>query len=221
MTTGHTLILNSDAQPISFQPLSSIGWKDAVTVVFLGNVSVVHEYENWLVNSPSVHMRVPSVVMSKRYIRFRKLVSFSAENIFLRDEYTCQYCNERFASRDLTLDHVKPRSKGGKLTLTNAVAACAPCNRKRGNDERIKPRREPYHPTYYDLLAKRKKFGIVIPHESWVPYLAWDDNKITVSPPVGMPGYDPPREIEKIRAALLAEEDDEVTLEEKKQVKAA
>jgi 5-methylcytosine-specific restriction endonuclease McrA len=209
MSHGHVLILNSDAQPISFQPLSAIGWRDAITAVFLDNVAVVHEYENWFVTSPSRRMAVPSVIMARSYIKFRRMVSFSADNVFLRDEYMCQYCSQQFSPRDLTLDHVKPRSKGGKLSLTNAVAACEPCNRRRGNDESIRPKNAPYHPTYYDLLNKRRRFGITIPHASWMPYIGFDEDRVDIVPPVSMPGFDLPREIEKIRDAVIHDFDED------------
>ena len=57
-----------------------------------------------------------------------KTVKYSRRNLVKRDNYTCQYCKKKFDKKDLTVDHVTPRSKGGKSTWTNVVACCRPCN---------------------------------------------------------------------------------------------
>ena len=69
--------------------------------------------------------RIPSVVVLKDYVKPQKRVAFTRFNLFLRDEFCCQYCA---AKGDLTFDHVLPRSKGGITSWENVVAACSPCN---------------------------------------------------------------------------------------------
>lgn len=71
----------------------------------------------------------------KKYVSPRKAtrLKFSRENIYIRDNFTCQYCAKPFAARDLTLDHVVPASKFGRKDWTNVVAACRPCNHRKGN----------------------------------------------------------------------------------------
>lgn len=94
--------------------------------------------------------------------------------MFLRDRFTCQYCDEAFASSALTFEHVIPRSRGGQTTWSNIVTACVPCNTAKGNSLRIKPRRPPREPTPTELLAAKRAFPPDHLHESWTDYLYWD-----------------------------------------------
>jgi len=190
---GHTLVLNADYSPVSVLPLSTLNWQDAIKAVYLETVSVIHEYDNWRVNSPSCSYGVPAVVVTKRHIKVRRVLSVGArmaEVIFLRDGYQCQYCNLRFGSNKLTLDHVVPKSHGGKFHVTNLVAACQDCNSRRGNNTKIQPRRQPYKPTYHELAAKSREFPLVIPHPAWVDYIGWSHDLLSVKAPDGEPGYD-------------------------------
>ena len=77
-------------------------------------------------------MKVPSVISLKEYIKSQKSPVFTRFNVFLRDKFSCQYCGAMKQSHDLTFDHVIPRSKVGKR-WTNVVAACRPCNFKKGS----------------------------------------------------------------------------------------
>src|SRR5262249_27868285 len=104
-------------------------------------VSVVAEYDQ-VVRSPSVTMRIPSVIVLRDYQPTPKRVAFTRFNVFLRDRFTCQYCGARHRSADLTFDHVVPRSKGGLTSSENIVAACHACNQ--GKDDRhLKPMQSP------------------------------------------------------------------------------
>lgn len=78
--------------------------------------------------------RLPSVLRLHRYVqpRIHDRLKFNRDNVYARDLYICQYCEERFPSKLLTLDHVIPLSKGGTHTWENVVAACGPCNNKKG-----------------------------------------------------------------------------------------
>ena len=89
----------------------------------------------------------------------------------IRDLYTCQYCNTPYTKHNLTLDHVVPLSKGGKTSWTNIVAACGPCNTRKGNKTSMKPLKIPYAPNYYELVNKRKQLEMHIAHPSWKAYL--------------------------------------------------
>ena len=89
-------------------------------------------------------MRLPSVVSLKTYIKPSRQPAFTRFNVFLRDRFTCQYCNTR---EELTFDHVIPRSKGGTTTWENVVAACSCCNLRKGDrlpaEARMWPARAP------------------------------------------------------------------------------
>ena len=99
----------------------------------------------------------------------------AARRDFLRDRFACQYCNTR---EELTFDHVIPRSKGGLTTWENVVAACSPCNLRKGDKMpatvEMFPAQKPYAPTVNDLHRNGKLFPPNYLHESWLDYLYWD-----------------------------------------------
>jgi 5-methylcytosine-specific restriction endonuclease McrA len=107
----------------------------------------------------------------KQMQRRRQKPRFSKNNLYVRDLYTCQYCNTPYTKSNLTLDHVVPISKGGKTRWTNIVAACGPCNSHKGNKTHMKPIRTPHAPDYYELVNKRKQLEMSIAHPSWSAYL--------------------------------------------------
>ena len=88
------LVLNADFRPLSYFPLSLWCWQDAVKAVFLDRVSVLSEYETE-VRSPSVTMKLPSVIALKDYIPSARRPAFTRFNVFLRDAFVCQYCSDR------------------------------------------------------------------------------------------------------------------------------
>ena len=120
--TFPALVLNADYRPLSYYPLSLWGWQDAVKAVFLDRVNIVSEYDR-AVHSPSIEMKLPSVVSLKTYIRPARYPAFTRFNVFLRDRFSCQYCGDGFQARDLQFEHVVPRSRGGATSWENIVAA--------------------------------------------------------------------------------------------------
>jgi len=116
------LVLNADYRPLSYYPLSLWPWQDAVKAAYLDRVDIVAEYDD-IVRSPSMVIRIPSVVVLRDYVKPQKRVAFTRFNLFLRDEFQCQYCG---AKGDLTFDHVVPRASGGITSWENVVAACSP-----------------------------------------------------------------------------------------------
>ena len=86
---SHTLLLNADAQPVSYLPLSAIRWREAVTYVWLDKVTVLDWYDDWIVHSATWETRVPAVVMLKEMQRRRSRPRFSKANVHIRDLYTC------------------------------------------------------------------------------------------------------------------------------------
>jgi len=166
-----TLVLNADGHPVSLLPPSTIQWKEAITYMWLDKCTVLDWYDDWVVRSESWETRVPSVIILKDFMRRRRNPRFSKANLYIRDEYTCQYCNTPYTKSNLTLDHVKPLSLGGNTSWENIVAACGPCNTRKGNKLHMKPIVQPYRPDYYELVAKRKKLGFDVRHKSWLAYL--------------------------------------------------
>ena len=103
------LVLNADYRPLSYYPLSLWPWQEAVKAVWLDRVDIVAEYDTF-VHSPTTKIKIPSVVVLKDYVKPQKRVAFTRFNLFLRDQFSCQYCGSR---GDLTFDHVVPRARGG------------------------------------------------------------------------------------------------------------
>ncbi len=171
------LVLNADFLPLSYFPLSVWCWQDAVKAVFLDHVSVLNEYEIE-VRSPSLRMRLPSVIALKEYIPAARRPAFTRFNVFLRDRFECQYCAEQAPAHDLTFDHVVPRSRGGRTTWENVVTACATCNLRKGNrlprECGMHPRGRPRQPTTFELQDNGRGFPPNYLHESWRDYLYWD-----------------------------------------------
>lgn len=165
------LVLNADAQPVSYLPLSAVQWKEAITYMWLDKCNVLEWYDDWVVRSSSWETRVPAVIILKEYQRRRRMPRLSKTNLYIRDLYTCQYCNTPYSKQNLTIDHVQPISKGGKTTWDNIVAACNPCNSRKGNKTNIYPKTKPYQPDYYELVAKRKELRFDLRHPSWKGYI--------------------------------------------------
>ena len=127
------------------------------------------------IRSPSFRMRLPSVVSLKSYVTPSRNPAFTRFNVFLRDRFQCQYCHAR---EDLTFDHVVPRARGGQTTWQNVVAACSPCNLRKGSqttaDARMWPRQKPFQPSVADLHNNGRAFPPNYLHDSWLDYLYWD-----------------------------------------------
>ncbi|AWB48598.1 HNH endonuclease [Gemmobacter aquarius] len=168
------LVLNADYRPLSYYPLSLWPWQEAIKAAFLDRVQIVAEYDH-VVRSQKAEFRIPSVVVLKEFVRPQKRVAFTRFNLFLRDEFCCQYCG---AKGDLTFDHVLPRSRGGVTSWENVVAACSPCNLHKGSKTlrqvNMQLRRPPRQPTAEEMQSHGRRFPPNHLHESWMDYLYWD-----------------------------------------------
>jgi 5-methylcytosine-specific restriction endonuclease McrA len=122
-------------------------------------------------------MKVPAVIAIRDYNKNAGDVNFSRKNIFIRDNHKCQYCLDTFKTSELTLDHVLPRSKGGKTSWENIVSACKKCNHAKSNRIDIKPVKMPVRPNFYQMLGN-KNFTLSIHHEVWLKYLNWPDEYV-------------------------------------------
>ncbi len=127
-----------------------------------------------LIRSPSVAILIPEAIYLPYYESLPKTeVIFSRQNLFLRDKYTCQYCGKSLRNpKDRTIDHIIPRSRGGKTVWTNVVLCCKKCNLKKGNrtpeEAGLKLLKPPKPPKWQALVLeefpKHKK-------ESWKVFL--------------------------------------------------
>jgi 5-methylcytosine-specific restriction endonuclease McrA len=158
---GHAQVVDSSTG--DFQTMDFDQWRD-FTADYEGS-DVVHTVR-WKV-------RVPKVILLLMFDRLpKKEVKFTRHNVFERDNNTCQYCGHKFDRKDLNLDHVVPRDRGGPTTWENIVCSCIPCNSRKGNrtppEAGIKLIRKPKRPKWRPFLefscAKRSD-------DSWKHFL--------------------------------------------------
>ena len=107
------LILNSDGTPLSRFPLSLNIMKKVLKALLKGHINVVQEYDA-SIKVKDKDLKLPKIVMLNKYVKIDHKPKFSRKNIYLRDNYTCQYCGQKFDADDLTFDHVIPRACGNK-----------------------------------------------------------------------------------------------------------
>ena len=120
-----TLVLNA-----SYEPLCIVALRRAVVLV-LSEKAVVVEAGEQILHSERQQIAAPAVVRLSRYVRvpYRRTVPLSRRAVMERDAHLCAYCPNRAD----TIDHVVPRSRGGRHEWTNVVAACARCNHRKGD----------------------------------------------------------------------------------------
>jgi len=171
------LVLNADFRPLSYYPLSLCSWQNTVKSVFLDRVLIIKSYDQE-VHSSTIQFRLPSVVALKNYVMPQRKPAFTRFNVFLRDNFICQYCYTKFLANELTFDHIVPRCLNGKTTWNNVVSACMQCNFKKGRRllkyTDMKLLKEPSRPSSIQLQNNGRNFSPNFLHESWRDYLYWD-----------------------------------------------
>jgi len=136
------LILNAD-----YTPICVVDWRRALiwSIKYENNknmgIEIIDFYKNdYIVGTNNKKFPLPAVAKLSRYKKLNSnSVNFSRKNIFIRDDFKCQYCSNKCDTKDLTYDHVIPKSQwdysrlGTPTNWTNIVTSCLPCNRKKGN----------------------------------------------------------------------------------------
>lgn len=141
----------------------------AFILVFMNKSELVRSANGHRLHTVTQSFPMPSVIRLNRYVNAPyKGVNLTRQNIFKRDNYECQYCATR---RDLTIDHVVPRARGGKDSWVNLVTACKKCNTRKGDftpEEANMPlRRKPFKPSYAIFL----KDHLQMQENEWDIYL--------------------------------------------------
>ena len=185
MLSSNVLVLNR-----SFFPVHVTNVKRAFCLLYRGVAKAVNEqyqtfdFRSWSELSEAAHnedvmglvgrvILVPRVILLTAYDRFPKReVRFSRLNILIRDSYTCQYCGEQLRKNQLNLDHVIPRSRGGRTTWENVVASCHDCNCRKGgmspSEAGLRLLHKPYRPKAFPFSLLISKPNV---HHAWKPFL--------------------------------------------------
>lgn len=131
------LVLNAD-----YSPVGIIDWKRAILYTLKHssvNVEIIEYHEDDYIVGVNDNYLIPAIIRVKTYLNLNNyLVHFSRKNLFIRDNFTCQYCGNKNHINNLTYDHVIPKSKWRDKTKSptnwnNIVTACTKCNRKKGS----------------------------------------------------------------------------------------
>lgn len=126
------------------------------------------------VQTVSGEIAIPRVIVLEDFDKLpQKNIRFSRSHIFIRDQFTCQYCRKEFPRTKLNLDHVMPRSRGGKTSWENVVTSCISCNRVKANrtpqEAEMPLKKQPKRPAGSLGLINLKRV-----HETWSPFLVFD-----------------------------------------------
>jgi 5-methylcytosine-specific restriction endonuclease McrA len=161
---ANVLVLNQD-----YQPLSVCSLQRSMKLIFLEKAELLHDDPEKKLRTPSDQFDFPSVIRLRRYIRLPyKKVVLTRRNVMRRDSFRCQYCGQK---SKLTIDHIHPKSRGGKDTWENLTTACDKCNVKKGNrtpkEANMELLSKPYRPM--PITFFRDINGGV--QEPWKPYL--------------------------------------------------
>ena len=159
----------------AYRPHKIVSWERAVTLLFLGKVQVVEEYDEEI-RSVSISIRMPAVVRLLRAIRgIGRGIRFSRIHILQRDGFRCQYCGRKLPISRLNFDHVIPRARGGSTNWENIVTACYPCNQRKGDRTPVEAgmtlKKPPLRPRWLPIAFLRLDTKDV--PDRWATYLYW------------------------------------------------
>lgn len=158
------LVLNGDYTAIT---LCSV--QKAFVLLFLEKAELIAKSENGVLRTVSKAFPKPSIIRLQRYVRVPyKGIALSRHNVMKRDHFECQYCG---STKNLTLDHVLPRSRGGDSSWGNLLTACARCNHAKGHrtpqEAGLTIRQQPKKPTLSGFL----KLSAGTIDQNWHAYL--------------------------------------------------
>lgn len=171
-----TLLYKNTAEVVSvdngrFNSYNLGTWRDVS--LLKAELGLPEEDNGSWIKTVSLEIQVPRIIRLLFYDRVPTWgIKFNRRNIFARDENRCQYCGERFPTSELSLDHVIPRSWGGKTTWTNVVCACTECNKRKGGKTPeaagLKLTRKPFVPKHSPTITLKLGSG---EYSSWKQFL--------------------------------------------------
>ncbi|MCH2174323.1 MAG: HNH endonuclease [Lentisphaeria bacterium] len=167
---NRALIVDNSYQVYNFDEWVS-SWSEAQNLAEVA--------ENQIVHSIQTSFKIPEVIIHKNYSGFFvRRARLSRNAIFMRDQYTCQYCNKKFPKSELNIDHVLPRAQGGTNTWTNLVLSCIKCNSSKGNrtpeQAGMKLLKEPKEPHWSMFKNYQTRKSIPQSWEGFFGKMYWD-----------------------------------------------
>ncbi len=158
------LVLNKD-----YQPLSVCSVHRSMKLLFMDKAELLHDYPERKIRTVKKEYSYPSVIRLRRYINLPyKNIVLSRHNIMKRDGNRCLYCG---SNHNLTIDHVLPRSRGGRDTWENLATACNECNVRKGDltpdEANMELSQEPFQPVHITFF--QSLLGVI--EDDWKPYL--------------------------------------------------
>lgn len=186
MKKNDVLVLNK-----SYIPIHIIDWKKSMSLIFqetakpLDRDLITYSFDEWMlfssdkiscdypkINTVKYKMAIPEIILLKTYNRLpHRDVKYSRQTLFERDGFRCYLCNNIFERKELTVDHVVPRSKGGVTTWDNTITCCKNCNSIKGNkdlsDLSLKPFFLPKRPRWISPI----NFTTKIKMSSWEKFM--------------------------------------------------
>ena len=166
LNSCRALVLNA-----SWQPIETVSWQHAFTKILNGRAKAIDHYDA-VVRTPNDELFIPAVILLTEYngVPPASRTVYSKRLVLIRDKYTCQYCAAKLVLSTATIDHVVPRSRGGKSNFDNCVASCSNCNKIKGNKglNQVKMRliKKPRRPYIHPLYGKVKYI-----RSEWEPYI--------------------------------------------------
>jgi 5-methylcytosine-specific restriction endonuclease McrA len=162
------LVLNA-----SFEPINIVSLKRAVVLVLKEKAEIIEARVERQLQAANAVVPYPLVIRLVTYVHIprRATVPLTRRTLLSRDNFTCQYCGS--TETPLTIDHIVPRSRGGKTEWTNCVAACASCNRRKADklpaEAKMHPLNPPVKPGYLAVVLLGRAYGGN--HEVWQRYI--------------------------------------------------
>jgi 5-methylcytosine-specific restriction endonuclease McrA len=175
MSEATTLVIDKTGYPVDI-----VTWRDALGLIRRPDCAhVLDEDSDRVLNTVDMGIPMPLVVQLRNYIavKARTRVPFSRKNILLRDDLRCQFCAMILSTKECTLDHILPRSRGGKSTWENLVVACRGCNKRKDNktpkEAGMRLLKAPVEPSPHD---PRYNFRLSLKNvkPEWSPYFYWN-----------------------------------------------
>jgi len=180
---AQVLVLNR-----GYQPVAVTGVERAFGLLYSGAARALDDqyqtfdYDSWsalaadhgddVISTVKSVLKIPRVLVLQTFDKIpRNKIRFSRQNIYARDDFTCQYCAKEFARSKLNLDHVVPKTQGGRTRWENIVCSCIDCNLKKGGrtprEARMKLLREPVRPKWSGVLPRKGR----VPYKEWMPFV--------------------------------------------------